>query len=145
MVMGPKIPRGYSIWYICTIDPIIWLMYLATPTTDRRIFYIESPQPTSDWGISYIRSQPPSLPLCLLTTDKFHVGMNTNKINAFSLSCFHYCYWHHKLWRKFHMLVSLDSYKVWMHLQTSYQKAILAWFLKRHYRADFQQGMESVS
>ena len=39
------------------------------PTTDRRIFYIQSPQPNPDWAISYILSQPPSLPLCLLTTD----------------------------------------------------------------------------
>ena len=43
--------------------------YLATPTTERRIFYIQSPQPNPDWGISYILSQPPSLPLCLLPTD----------------------------------------------------------------------------
>ena len=45
--------------------------YLATPTTDRMIFYIQSPQPAPDWGISYILSQPPSLPLCLLRTDSF--------------------------------------------------------------------------
>ena len=43
--------------------------YLATLITDRMIFYIQSPQPTPDWGMSYILSQPPSLPLCLLTTD----------------------------------------------------------------------------
>ena len=41
--------------------------YLATTTTDRRIFYIQSPQP--NWGISYILSQPVPFLLCLLTTD----------------------------------------------------------------------------
>ena len=40
--------------------------------SDRRICYIQSPQPNPDWGISSILSQPPSLPLCLLTTDSVH-------------------------------------------------------------------------
>ena len=53
----------------CTGHRFLHQWYLATPTTDWRIFYIQSPQPNPDWGISYIRSQPPSLPLCLLTTD----------------------------------------------------------------------------
>ena len=45
--------------------------YLATPTTDRRIFYIQSPQPTPDWGISYILSHPPSLPPHVLVNNWF--------------------------------------------------------------------------
>ena len=61
--------RSSSMILFHRISVSVHQRYLATPTTDRRIFYIQSPQPTPDWGISYILSQPPSLPLCLLTPD----------------------------------------------------------------------------
>ena len=61
--------RDLQAWHCSTGHRFLHQRYLATPTTDRRIFYIQNPQPTPDWGISYILSQPPSLPLCLLTTD----------------------------------------------------------------------------
>ena len=40
-------------------------------TTDRRIFYIQSPQPNPDWGISYILSQPHCLPPTVLVNNWF--------------------------------------------------------------------------
>ena len=62
--------RDLQAWHCCTGHRFLHQRYLETATTDRRIFYIQSPQPNTDWGISYILSEPPSLPpLCLLTTD----------------------------------------------------------------------------
>ena len=85
--MHPRRHRNLQARHCSTGHRFLHQRYLVTPTTDRRIFYIQSPQPTPDWGISYILSQPPSLPTASVDeTNIYTVQANTDSFYTYAAS-----------------------------------------------------------